>query len=156
MEQVASSALLEPSDRSAQERPLVFLGTDVILAYLRGDPSAAQLFSAEADGRIRFAVNGIVFQELLLSGDAAARPEIERIIDHLQVLPVDLAKAEALFPRVRALGDRKPHVNGILMVSSADECDYFVTGDELLKGLVTAAKPQVVTPEEFAVHLRAA
>jgi len=106
MEHVASSALLEPSDHSIQERPLVFLDTDVILGYLSGDPSAAQLFSAEANGRIRFAVNGIVFQELLLAGDAAGRPEFERIIDHLQVLPVDLAKAEALFPRVRALGDR--------------------------------------------------
>ena len=58
------------------------------------DPSA-QVFSEEASGRIRFAVNPIVLQELLLATDAGDRPGLERIRDHLRVLPVDIAKAEA-------------------------------------------------------------
>src|SRR5689334_16517103 len=109
MEQVTKSEPLEPSKRSDREQPLVFLDTNVIVGYLQGDPSAAQLFSAEADGRIRLAVNSIVVQELLLASDAAGRPELARIIDHLQVLPVDIAKAEALIPRIRALRNRVAH-----------------------------------------------
>ena len=156
MERVTNSDALEQGERSDRERPLVFLDTNVIIGYLQGDPSATQLFSAEADGRIRFAVNPIVLQELLLASDAPGRPEFERIIDHLQVLPVDIAKAEALLPRVRALRNRMAHPNDILIVSSADECDFLVTSDPLLKKLVIAGKPQVVTPEELATHLLAA
>jgi predicted nucleic acid-binding protein len=85
MEQVAKSEQLERGEQPDRNRPLVFLDTNVILGYLRGDPSVAQLFSAEADGRIRFAVNPIVLQELLLAADAAGRPEFERIRDHLRV-----------------------------------------------------------------------
>ncbi|HYL75852.1 MAG TPA: PIN domain-containing protein [Bryobacteraceae bacterium] len=138
---------------SGRKQPLVFLDTNVIIGYLHGEPLASQLFSAEASGRIRFAVNPIVLQELLLASDATGRPEFEQIRDHLRVLPVDFAKAEAL---VRALRNRAAHSNDILILSSADECDFFVTRDVDFKRLVTAAKPQVVTPEELVAHLRAA
>jgi len=156
MEQMARPEPFEGSARSDRRRPLVFLDTNVILGYLRGEPSAAQLFFAEAEGRIRFAVNPIVLQELLLAGDAAGQPEFERIRDHLRVLPVDLAEAEALLPRVRALRDRLAHANDILILSSATDCDFLVTRDTLLKTLVTAERPQVVTPEELVTQLRAA
>lgn len=156
MEQVAKPEPLERGERSDTKRPLVFLDTNVIIGYLRGDPSAAQLFSAEATGRIRFAVNPIVLQELLLAADAADRPEFQHIRDHLRVLPVDFAKAEALLPRARALRNRLAHPNDILILSSADECDFLVTSDVHLKNLVTAATPHVVTPEELVTHLRAA
>ena len=156
MEHAAKTKPIEQDQLSDRNRPLVFLDTNVIIGYLRGDPSAAQVFSAEADGRIRFAVNPIVLQELLLAADAAGRPEFERIRDHLRVLPVDFAKAEAFLPRVRALRNRLVHSNDILILSSADECDFLVTSDVLLKNLVTAEKPQVVTPEELVTHLQAA
>ncbi|HEV1284058.1 MAG TPA: PIN domain-containing protein [Bryobacteraceae bacterium] len=147
MEQVVNS------DRA---RPLVFLDTNAIIEYLRGDPAAAQLFSAEANGRIRLAINSIVLQELLLAPDVAGRPDFERIIDHLRILPMDLEKAEAMLPRVRALRNRLAHTNDILILSSADECDFLVTRDTHLKNFVAAGKPQVVTPEELAGRLRAA
>ena len=156
MEQVAKSEPREQLEAYERTRPFVFLDTNVIIEYLRGDRSAAQLFSAEAEGRIRFAINAIVLQELLLAVDAAGRPEFERIIDHLRLLPLDLAKAEALIPRVRALRNRLVHTNDILIYSSADECDFLVTRDEGLKSFVTAGKPQVVTPEELAARLWAA
>jgi predicted nucleic acid-binding protein len=141
---------------SEHKRPLVFLDSNVIIAYLQGEPSAVQLFSAEADGRIRFAINPIVLQELLLAANAASQPEFERIRDHFRLLPVDFGKAEALLPRVRALRNRLTHSNDLLILSSAAECDFLVTRDTLLKGLVTTDKPRVVTPEEFATQLRAA
>ncbi|HXB75617.1 MAG TPA: PIN domain-containing protein [Candidatus Acidoferrales bacterium] len=155
MEQVAKPEPLVRSECSERKRPLVFLDTNVIIGYLRGEPSAAQLFSAEAEGRIRFAVNPIVLQELLLAADAAGQPEFDRIRDHFRVLPVDFARAEALLPRVRALRNGLAHSNDILILSSAVECDFFVTWDARLKTLATAEMLQVVTPEALVTHLRA-
>jgi predicted nucleic acid-binding protein len=146
----------ERQQRSADGgRPLVFLDASVIVGYLQGESSAAQLFAAEANGRIRIAVNPIVLQELLLTEDIARRPEFERIRKHLRVLPLDFAKAEALVPRIRALRTRLAHSNDVLILSSADECDFLVTSRPL-KDLVAAQKPEILTPEEFATRLRAA
>jgi predicted nucleic acid-binding protein len=156
MEQLGQPDRLERAEGSEHKRPLVFLDSNVIIAYLRGEPSAAQLFSAEADGRIRFAINSIVLQELLLAANTVGRPEFERIRDHFRVLPIDFGKAEALLPQVRTLRNRLTHSNDLLILSSAAECDYLVTQDKLLKRLVTTVKPQVVTPEELATRLRAA
>ena len=153
---MANPEVLERSGCADRKRPLVFLDANVIIGYLRGERSAALLFSAEAEGRVRFAVNPIVLQELLLAADAAGQPEFERIRDHFRVLPVDFSKAEALLPRVRLSGNRMAHPNDILILSSAGECDFLVTRDDLLKTLVTAGKPQVVTPEELVTHLLAA
>src|SRR5271165_2336927 len=155
MEHVAKSEPRQLVEAPARKQPLVFLDTDVIFSYLKGDASAAQLFSAEAAGRIHFAVNDIVLQELLL-GDAASLPEFERIIDHLHILPLDLAKAEAMVPRVTALGNRSAHTNDILILSSVDECDFLVTRAQALKDMAISKKPQVVTPEELVLQLRAA
>jgi len=155
MEQVAKSGPLQFVEASARKQPLVFLDTDVIFSYLKGDALASQLFSAEAAGRIHFAVNDIVLQELLLA-DAASLPGFERIIDHLHILPLDLAKAEAMLPRVKSLGNRSAHPNEILILSSVDECDFLVTTDARLKSLAISKKPQVVTPEELALQLQAA
>lgn len=156
MDPVVKPHPLEQSESSDFKRPLVFLDTNVIKGYLGGEPSAAQFFSAESEGRIRFAVNPIILQELLLAADAAGRPEFEQVRDHFRVLPVDYAKAEALLPRVRALKNRLAHSNDILILSSASECDFFVTRDAVLKTLVTTEKPQVVTPEELVTYLLAA
>jgi predicted nucleic acid-binding protein len=152
MENVVESGRRKPGDHVG---PLVFLDTNVIVDYLRGEPAVLQLFSAEADGRARFAVNPIVLQELLLAADASA-PGFEGIREHLRVLPVDLAKAEALLTRIRDVRNRVAHSNDFLILSSADECDFLVTRDQLLKNLVTTEKPQVVTPEELVTRLRAA
>src|SRR5439155_26940343 len=143
MGHVLKSERRNSGKRPKEERPLVFLDTNVIVAYLRGEPAARQLFAAEAHGHARFAINPIVLQELLLAGDAGA-PKFERIRDHLRVLPVDLAKAEALLTRLRDLRNRVAHSNDFLILSSADECDSLVTRDERLKSLVRTGKPQVV------------
>jgi predicted nuclease of predicted toxin-antitoxin system len=74
----------------------------------------------------------------------------------LRVLPVDFAKAEALLPRIRSLRNRVVNSNDILILSSADQCDFLVTSDADFKNLVTDEKPQVVTPEELVAQLLAA
>lgn len=154
MEPVERADPLPPVEAGGT-RPLVFLDTNVILGYLTGDAPIAKLFSAEAAGRILFAVNPIVLQELLLT-DAAGLPGFERIRDHFRVLPLDLAKAEALLPRARALRNRLAHSNDILILSSVDECDFLVTRDAHMKNLVISGKPPFVTPEELILRLRAA
>lgn len=46
------------------DRPLVFLDTNVVAAYLRGESPSSYLFSNEILGKVRFAINPIVLQEL--------------------------------------------------------------------------------------------
>ena len=145
-----------PSRSAGGQRPLAFLDTSVIIEYLRGEASAEKLFAAEANGRIRVAINPIVLQELLLSEDIARRPNFDRIRKSLLVLPLDLAKAEALVPRIRALRSHLAHSNDVLILSSADECDFLVTNDTQLKDLVASHKPEVVTAAELVTRLRAA
>ena len=135
MEQVAKPESLQNGEHPESTRPLVFLDTNVIIGYIRGDPTAIQLFTAEAAGRIRVAVNAIVLQELLLAVDGASRPEFDEIRDHLRLLPIDLAKAEALIPQFRAQRNRLAHSNDLLVLSSAGECDFLVTSDALLQKL---------------------
>jgi predicted nucleic acid-binding protein len=152
-------------ERSHQEPPLAFLDTDVVLGYLRGEPSAVQLFRAESDGRVRLAINPIVLQELLLGMDAESKPEFNRIIAHLKLLPIDFAKAEALaaeaskvktMPEPPASRKRLPHSNDLIILSSVGGCDFLVTTDRRLKDLVANGRPQVVTPPELVARLRAA
>jgi len=155
---------MEPATKSPDaiegDRPhkplLVFLDSSVIVGYLRGEATAVQLFSAEAKGQIRFAVNAIVLQELLLVADAASSPKFEHIRDHLRILPVDYKKAEGLLEKARDLRNRIAHSNDILIFSSANDCDFLVTRDTAMKKLATADRPQVVTPEELVTQLRAA
>jgi predicted nucleic acid-binding protein len=136
--------------------PLVFLDSSVIVGYLRGDATAVQLFSAEAMGQIRLAVNAIVLQELLLVADAATSPKFEHMRDHLRILPVDYKKAEGLLEKARDLRNCISHSNDILIFDSADDCDFLVTRDTAMKKLTTTDRPQVVTPEELITQLRAA
>lgn len=138
------------------QQPLVFLDTSVILEYLRGNGLATKLFSAEARGLVRFAVNPIVVQEILFATDVTSYPEFDRIRDHLTLLSVDFAKAEALLPKARSLRNRLVHSNDILILSSAGECDFLVTHDLALRSLATTEKPQIVSPEELVTRLRAA
>jgi predicted nucleic acid-binding protein len=156
MEQAVGTAPITLRDTVGNSRPLVFLDTNVIIGYLGGEPSAVQVFRAEAEGRIRFAINEIVLQELLLAANGVAGPEFNKVWEHFRIIPIDLAKAEALVQRVRALRKRITHSNNILILSSADECDFLVTDDAEFKALATADMPRVLTPAELAIELRAA
>lgn len=165
MQQVVELEPQARTERLHQEPPLAFLDTDVVLGYLRGEPTAVQLFRAESDGRIRFAINPIVVGELILTADDAVKPELNRLLDHLNVLPIDYAKAEALTaevartmetPNGQAPGKRLPHPADIVNASSVGDCDFLVTSNGLLKDLVTSGRPQVVTLNELVARLRAA
>jgi predicted nucleic acid-binding protein len=167
MAQVVEFEPQAKAERPNQEPPLAFLDTDVVLGYLRGEPTAVQLFRAESDGRIRFAINPVVLGELILTTDDAAKPELDRILDRLKLLPMDFAKTQALAAEAsRALDtmpnggaasqNRLPHPADIVIASSLGDCDFLVTSNTVLKDLVAGGKLVVVTVDELVARLRAA
>jgi len=109
------------------EKPLVFLDTDVLISYLRGDLASVHLFDREILDRVCLAINAIVLQELLFLAEVRNHPEI---VDRIQEV----------------------HSNDVLILSSAANCDYLVTYDQKLKkasSYLYNSKPMVVTPEEL-------
>lgn len=144
-----------PASPSIRERPLAFLDSDVLLAYLQGKPPSAQLLDGDMQRAVRFASSDIVLQEILFSFQAVREhPEVvQRLRDQLTILPVDIKLAESLLPQARALRNRIAHSNDILIVSSAASCDFLVTYDAALQELEGGHKPEVVTPEQLITRL---
>jgi predicted nucleic acid-binding protein len=165
MQQVVEFEPQSQAEHSNHEPPLAFLDTDVVLGYLRGEPAAVELFRAESEEHIRFAIDLTVLGELILTTEEAVKPELDRILDHLKILPIDYAKAEALvaeaartmeMPNGQAPRTRLPHPADIVIASSAGDCDFLVTNNRLLKDLIAGDRPQVVTLDELVARLRAA
>ena len=141
-----------------QTAPIVFLDSSVITEYLRGETWAGQLFAIESRHGIKFAVNPIVLQELLLTADSATAPELHRILEKILILPVELRRAESMVSRSRGLNSRSAHANDVLILSSAEKCDYFATNDARQREIfaTVGAAPQVVTPRELVTRLQSA
>jgi len=137
--------------------PLVFLDTNVVASYLRGESPSSHLFSNQIRGKVRLAINPIVLQELFFLAETRKHPEI---LDELQqgvsLLPLNLEKAEEYLKHAANLRNRIAHSNDVLILSSAAECDYLVTYDQGLKktlNSLSTSKPQVVTPEQLISQL---
>jgi predicted nucleic acid-binding protein len=151
MEQVASPRPPGRSERTEAKRTLVFLDTNVVLGCIRGDPSETKLLSAEAAGLVHLAVNPVVLQELLMA-DATGSPAFERIKDRLRVLPLDIEKVEALHAGARSRRYHTAHTNDLLILSSAEECNFLVTRDSVFWNFQVPASLQIVTPEEMVAR----
>ncbi len=133
--------------------PLVFLDTNVIAAYLRGESPSSHLFSKEVLAKVRLAINPIVLQELLFSPEAHQYPQmLNEIQEEVSILPVNLEKTEEYLKDATNLRNRLAHSNDVLILSSAAECDYLVTYDQALMSL-SNSKTQVVTPEQLISQL---
>src|SRR5437588_7524222 len=132
------------------QRPLVFLDTNVLVEYLRGSSPESHLFSDNMLLQFRFAINPIVASELLLAADAKEHTDkLQTIQDFLEVLPVNDAELALFSKRLRELRNKKVHSNEILISTTAAECDYLVTEDQIFKKLFETAKPVILTTEEF-------
>lgn len=137
----------------SQERPLVFVDTNVVAAYLRGEPPSSHIFSHEMLEKVRLAINPIVLQELFFLAESRKHPEIiQEIQEEVNVLPINLDKAKEYLQQAASLRNHITHSNDVLILSSAAECDYLVTYDKALKFL-SSSKPQVVTPEQLLSQL---
>lgn len=143
--------------KNNNEKPLVFVDTNVIVAYLRGEAASSRLFSPEILERVNLAIDPIVFQELLFINEAREHPEVfEKIQNNVRILDFDLAKADEYMPIARTIRDKIAHSNDILLLSSASACDYLVTYDRKLgeaSRYLSPNKPVVVTPEQFLSRL---
>lgn len=136
--------------------PLVFIDTNVVAAYLRGESSSSHLFSDEILRKVHFAINPIVLQELLFIAETRKHPEILNAVQkQFRLLPINLDKADEYLKYAVDLRNKIPHSNDILILSSAVECDYLVTYDLALKALSSrlSCKPQIVTPEQLLSQL---
>ena len=136
--------------QDTDQRPLVFLDTNVLIEYLRGSSPASHLLSDKMLQRFRFAINPIVASELLLSADAKEHTdELQRIQDVLEVLPVNDAELAFFSKRMREFRNNMVHSNEILISTTAAECDYLLTEDQIFKKVFETEKPVILTTEEF-------
>ncbi|WP_353931871.1 PIN domain-containing protein [Okeanomitos corallinicola TIOX110] len=144
-------------ETSKHHLPLVFLDTNVIAAYLRGESPSSELFSPAVMKQVRLAINSVVLQELFFLAESSKNPEIlDEIQEEVNVIPVNLQKAEEYLKYAANLRNRIAHSNDVLILSSAAECDYLVTYDKALSkalGSLSTSKPQVVTPEQLLSEL---
>ena len=134
-------------------KPLVFLDTNVVASYFRGEPHSSQLFSDEMIGKVRLAIDPIVLQELFFLDETRVHPEVlDEIQQEVRLLPLNLKKAEEYLKPALNLRNRVAHSNDVLILSSASDCDYFVTYDQALENTLTSLpskKPKAVTPEQL-------
>lgn len=138
-------------------KPLVFLDTNVVASYLRGEPPSSHLFSNEIIEKVHLAINPIVLQELFFLAETRKHPEIlDEIQQEVRLLPLNFEKAEEYLKQATNLRNRIAHSNDVLILSSAADCDYLVTYDQALKKALSSiltSKPQVVTPEQLISQL---
>lgn len=138
-------------------KPLVFLDTNVVASYLRGEPSSSHLFSSEIIEKVHLAINPIVLQELFFLAETRKHPEIlDEIQQEVRLLPLNFEKVEEYLKQAANLRNRIAHSNDVLILSSAAGCDYLVTYDQALKKTLSSlstSKPQVVTPEQLISQL---
>jgi predicted nucleic acid-binding protein len=133
-----------------KDRPLVFLDTNVVLDYLNGQ--LPWLFDRAFAERFRYAINPVVFQEVVLGiADRKNYRRLERVLQRMDMLPIDINVADAMLPRAKELRNRGLHSNDILIFSSAADCDYLLTSDKSIGGLLThdRPRPRILTPEQF-------
>lgn len=138
-------------------KPLVFLDTNVLASYLRGEPPSSYLFTNEILEKVHLAINPIVLQELFFLAETRKHPEIfDEIQKGVRLLPLNFEKAEEYLKNAANLRNRIAHSNDVLILSSAANCDYLVTYDQALKKTLNSLstnKPQVVTPEQLISQL---
>ena len=138
-------------------KPLVFLDTNVVASYLRGESPSSHLFSNEIIDKVHFAINPIILQELFFLAETRKHPEVFNEIQKVfKLLPLNLEKAEEYLEQAANLRNRIAHSNDILILSSASDCDYLVTYDLKLKktfNSLSTNKPKVLTPEQLISQL---
>ena len=115
------------------EKLLVFLDTDVLASYLRGDLASVHLFDREILDLIRLAINAIVLQELLFLAEVRNHPEIvDWIQEKVTILDFDLVKLDQYWQNARDIRNILVNSNDVLILSSAANCDYLFTYDQKL------------------------
>ncbi|MFC1750544.1 type II toxin-antitoxin system VapC family toxin [Pseudomonadota bacterium] len=126
------------------------LDSNVFIYLFRNERNLERLFSPKILSKVKYVISPIVLQELLLAGDSfIPRDKLEEISEQFEVVPVDVIKSEALLKNVRKLRNRVAHSNDLMILGSAQNCDYLVSYDKLLARFGEELNIPVVTPDEF-------
>jgi predicted nucleic acid-binding protein len=105
---------------------------------------------------VTYAINPVVLQELLLVIlTAADSSTLDELTKRMEVLPVDSSTVEESLKSVRELRNRTIHANELLILGSAQSCDYLVTMDRDLQQIAGRAtmKAIVLTPTQKGFRL---
>jgi len=144
-----ASALHKKRDTS------VFLDTNVVFSYLKGDENAAHLFDSKLlQKHVRYAINPIVIQELFLTGDEHISSKLAEMISDkkIDLLAIDPGKTANLVRRIKKLRNWMTHSNNLLIYASASDCDFLVTEDKTFKAFENKRSPVILTTKEFLEH----
>src|SRR5260370_29105923 len=130
------------------KRRSVFLDSNVLLQFLKG--KLDWLFSSAELDRFNYAINPIVLKELLLHGHGSEFINRLTSLRRLtELLPIDPRQAEALLQHARELRNRTVHSNDLLILSSAADCDYFVSDDWALLAVGHGMRPKFLSSVEL-------
>jgi predicted nucleic acid-binding protein len=130
------------------QRASVFLDTNVLVRFLEG--GIDWLFGPAALQKFSYAINPVVWQELVLRGNSGQHTDrLESVWERTELLPIDSEKASSLLRHARDLRTRAVHSNDLLILSSAADCDYFVTDDLALRKIEYGKRPKVLSSAEL-------
>lgn len=136
------------SGEPADHKSTVFLDTNIILQVLHG--SLSRIFEDDARSRFTYAINSVVFQELLLStAKQGSRSRFDELVRSVEILPINVERTRDMLDKLKKLRNRVVHSNDLLIAANASECDYFVTDDIDLRAQFTTDKPKVLSSNDF-------
>lgn len=134
----------------------VFLDSNVLLQYLRGKPEISELFDPETEKRVTYAVNPVVLQELLLAQESLDREaDLDALAEHFTIVSSEAIFDAEVLKTLRELLRKRLHPNDMLILGSAQRCDFLLTYDKVLLGLDSKVRVPIKTPEEFLANLGA-
>ncbi len=139
---------------TTKTKMMVFIDANVIISYIEGKPELAKLFSPEIEANVQYAINPVVLQELLLLGSPFPESvDIDRLSSKFVMLPVDLIDSKQFLEKTRTLSKKLSHINNVIILASAKNCDYILSYDVELRDLSLATDATVLNPEEFLAQM---
>ncbi len=100
--------------------------------------------------RIHYVVNTVVLQEIFLLAEEEGRKIIADLVkdEKILIIDIDLDKADDAKNRLLQLRNHIAHSNDVLILASAENCDYLVTEDKSLTK-IPGTTPEVLSTEQF-------
>lgn len=124
----------------------VFLDSNVLIEILRGKIEFRKLLSKEFTGKLKYAVNPIVVQEIMLASQKLEGINADSLTDIVEIIPLEIISEKEL----KEVRNFFVHSNNLLILESAEkECEYLVTLDMDFLKLKNEGKLKILTPENF-------
>ncbi len=130
----------------------VFLDTSIIISYLRDEEILKGLFSNKILKKVKYIINPIVYQEILLLADSirkaskkSKKPIFEEIFKFIKVIPLDCD-----FEKLTRFRNYLIHSNDIFVLETAySNSDYLLTLDNAFLKLNHLESLEIINPEQF-------